>query len=418
MHRRRRLLGSTALVGAGVLLAGAVPAVLLAGAAPAERVRSMQVKLSGFTEFEVLGATKDTLSGGRNRNYTFQMMNEVHIETVATTNSGIIYGSYLEIAVGSNGSRNQNANAFVDEVNLFFTGDFGRVSLGQQDGAEDVMFVGAEDAQSGTGGIDGDTRNLAMVISVQNTGDATKATYFTPRVAGFQLGASFTPDTGDNLGIKNDANIDNSLGVGSNWIGTFGAARLVLSAVGIVGNGESRGFSNRSFGNVADYSVGGLLGFGGLSFGATWGQLTDGLAFTKDNNFPESLQGLVHQPRSSVHARTRERQPRLLAQLARRPRQSERLRGQWRLRFVAGGDAQGGRFLQHQRSGRGQFRPDQLEADVVGRSGNPDQLLRSSPSLRATRWSAVQRQNRRAGSGESRQLCVRLPTPLPKPPLP
>ena len=321
MRYNRPLLGSTALVSLGMLLAGAAPAVLLAGAAPADRVRPMQVKLSGFTEFEVLGATKDTLSGGRNRNYTFQMMDEVHIETVATTNSGIIYGSYLEIAVGSNGSRNQNANAFVDEVNLFFTGDFGRVGLGQQDGAEDVMFVGAEDAQSGTGGIDGDTRNLATVISVQNTGDATKANYFTPRVAGFQLGASFTPDTGDNLGIKNDANVENSLGVGSNWVGAFGDARLVLSAVGIVGNGESRGFSNGSLGNVADYSVGGLLGFGGLSFGATWGQLTDGLAFTKDNNLPRSLQGLVHQPRSPVHVRTRERQPRLLAQLARRPEQ-------------------------------------------------------------------------------------------------
>ena len=58
------------------------------------------------------------------------------------------------------------------------------------------MFVGGEDAQAGTGGIDGDTTNLDH--PVPDTGDDAKATYFTPRIAGFQLGASFTPDYEDN----------------------------------------------------------------------------------------------------------------------------------------------------------------------------------------------------------------------------
>ena len=54
------------------------------------------------------------------------------------------------------------------------------------------MFVGPE-AQAGTGGLDGDAPNLGL-IEMSDTDDAAKITYFTPRVAGFQLGASFTPD--------------------------------------------------------------------------------------------------------------------------------------------------------------------------------------------------------------------------------
>ena len=87
------------------------------------------------------------------------------------------------------------------------------------------MFLGGEDAQSGTGGIDGDTANLGSIINVQNTDDATKATYYTPRLAGFQLGASYVPDTGDDGG-RDGAGFDeafkNVVGVGVNWVGEFG----------------------------------------------------------------------------------------------------------------------------------------------------------------------------------------------------
>ncbi len=175
----------------------------------------------------------------------------------------------------------QGANVTVDEVNLFFSGNFGRVELGQQDGAEDVMFVGAEDAQSGTGGIDGDTSNLATIINIQNTGDATKATYFTPRIAGFQLGASFTPDTSDDSGIKNNSGQQNAIGIGGNWVGAFGGIDLTLSAVGISSDGESRPGAGDKVGDVKDFSVGGVLGLGGLSFGATYGRLMDGIGATK-----------------------------------------------------------------------------------------------------------------------------------------
>ena len=140
------------------------------------------MSLGGFTEFGVSAASRDTLADGPNRNYLFYMDNEVFINANGATASGILYGSKAELEAGSGNGNTEDA--FVDEVGLYFSGNFGRVELGQEDGAEDVMFVGGEDAQAGTGGIDGDTANVTT-FDITDTGDSNKATYFSPRVAGF-----------------------------------------------------------------------------------------------------------------------------------------------------------------------------------------------------------------------------------------
>jgi outer membrane protein OmpU len=266
MHHRL-LMGSTALVSAGLLFGGAAPAQA-----------EIEVVLGGYTEFGALGATDETLQNNdSDRGYTFFMDNEVHIEATGVSDTGLTYGSYVEIEIGSGnspslqGDNDTAGEVFVDEVNLFFSGGFGRIELGRQDGPEDVMLTGGEDAQAGTGGVDGDTANLASVIDL-NLGDVTKAMYFTPRVGGFQLGAGYTPDTGDDGGRDGpgfDGGHVNTLEGGANWVGAFGGMDLSLSAVGVWGDEEDDNDER------LDYAVGGLLGVGGLSFGATWGQKTD-----------------------------------------------------------------------------------------------------------------------------------------------
>ena len=273
MHHRL-LLGSTALVSAGLLFGGAASA------------QEIEVTLSGYTEFGAQVAQDETLQNGDgDRGYTFFMDNELHIEATGVSDGGLTYGSYLEMEAGSGNApafqddprNNDNAGeVFVDEVNLFFSGGFGRIELGRQDGPEDVMLVGGEDAQSGTGGVDGDTANLASIIDL-NLGDVTKAMYFTPRIGGFQLGAGYTPDTGDDGGRDGEGRGDfdnghyNVFEGGVNWVGPFeGGIDLTLSAVAVYGDAEDDDFDER-----LDYAVGGLIGLGGLSFGATWGQRTD-----------------------------------------------------------------------------------------------------------------------------------------------
>jgi outer membrane protein OmpU len=268
MHHRL-LLGSTALVGAGILFTSA---------ASAQEVGGIEVVLGGFTEFGVNAATHDTLDNdGHNRGYAFYMDNEVILTATGVTDGGIRYGSKVEVEVGSDLDTGPNAVS-VDEVGLFFSGNFGRVELGREDGAEDVMFVGAEDAQAGTGGIDGDTQNLGQV-QFPDMSDDIKATYFTPRIAGFQLGASFAPDGDDNengLGSNRFLGGDarkNMVGGGVNWVGVLGPVDLTLSAVGMYADVKGGDAAQGAAGFRDDQkagALGALLGFGGLSFGVSY----------------------------------------------------------------------------------------------------------------------------------------------------
>ena len=275
---QRLLLGSTALVGAGILFAGTAPAQ-----AQAQGQSPIKVILGGYTEFGGQAATDETLQSDPDQGYSFYMDNEVHITAEAVTSGGLTYGSYLEMEAGSGDApalqaSDDGGNVSVDEVNLFFSGGFGRAELGRQDGVEDVMFVGAEDAQSGTGGIDGDTANLPSVYHL-SWGDQTKATYFTPRIGGFQLGANYMPDASDTGGRDTDG-FGDAFALGANWVGAFSGVDLTLSAVAFYANNNGGVVINPQTGGVTnddakDYAVGGLLGLGGLSFGATFGQRTD-----------------------------------------------------------------------------------------------------------------------------------------------
>jgi outer membrane protein OmpU len=272
MHHKL-LLGSTALVGAGMLFASA------ASAQEAE-VGGIEVVLGGYTEFGLTAATHDTLGNQRqNQNYSFFMDNEVILTANGVTDGGIRYGSKVEIEVGGGGDAGSPNGISIDEVGLFFSGNFGRVELGRDDGAEDLIFVGAEDAQAGTGGIDGDTANLGQ-IQFPDMGDTIKATYFTPRIAGFQLGASFAPDGDDNTNGRGstafnagDNNRKNMVGGGANWVGVLGPVDLTLSAVGMfadVKGGDAVQAANGFRDDEKAWALGGLLGFGGLSFGVSF----------------------------------------------------------------------------------------------------------------------------------------------------
>jgi hypothetical protein len=272
--QHKRLLGSTALVSASLLMSG--------GALAQEemRVGGMEVVLGGYTEFGVQAGDKNTITnGGHDRSYTFYMDNEVFISANGATESGILYGSHLEIEVASGGIGgsvdSNNADVTTDEAGLYFSGNFGRVELGREDGAEDVMYVGGEDAQAGTGGIDGDIPNITAV-QFADTGDSAKATYFTPRLAGFQLGASFIPDFEDNGGenqFQGGGNEgENGVGGGVNWVGALGALDLTLSAVALWADCESNCTNQTVQGGRSDdelsWAGGALLGFGGFTLGA------------------------------------------------------------------------------------------------------------------------------------------------------
>jgi predicted porin len=117
-------------------------------------------------------------------------------------------------------------------------------------------------------------------------------TYYTPRVVGFQLGASFTPDYEDNGGenqFQGGEEGENGLGGGVNWVGTLGPVDLTLSAVGIWADCESNCSAAHNLGQgfndeQKSWAVGGLLGFGGFTSGAGYKRQDDFAPEFQDND--------------------------------------------------------------------------------------------------------------------------------------
>ena len=285
--QHKLLLGSTALVSAGFIMSGSV-------LAQETRVGGIEVVLGGYTEFLVQAGTRNTVNNGSfggDRGYTFGMDNEVHFEANGSTDRGVLYGSKVWVDFGSGGLGGSSFSTSTDEAALFFSGNFGRFELGLEDGAEDVMFVGGPEAQAGTGGLDGDAPNLGL-IEFTDTGDAAKITYFTPRVAGFQLGGSFTPDFEESRPAEDrfqNSNNEGENGVsgGLNWVGALGPLDLTVSGTLLWADCESKcsapGTNEQDFDdNMFGWGAGALLGFGGFTLGA---------GYSRSDSFFQAAQG-------------------------------------------------------------------------------------------------------------------------------
>jgi outer membrane protein OmpU len=255
------------------------------------RVGGLEVVLGGTTKFGVQAGTDNTISGENDRGYTFFMDNELRVEANGATETDIRYGSMIVLEVGTGGLDGDPEVTEIDDASLFFSGVFGRFEFGRRDGAEQLMLLGGEDAQAGTGGLDGDIPNVNF-FEFENTDIAAKSTYFTPRIAGLQLGASFTPDYedgGEDQFQGEDLEGENGVSPGINWVGTLGPLDLTLSAVGLFaqcesncenGEDDGEGFQDEQ----KSWAVGAFLGFGEFTLGATYNRQDDFAPETQDNH--------------------------------------------------------------------------------------------------------------------------------------
>ena len=257
MDTKKVLLGSTAIVGAGILLANPAHA-------------QIEVTLAGYTEFGVVAAENDAINPGLgDRGYDFFMDNEVFVRAQGVDDAtGITYGTRLEIEVGTDVGGAGTGEVSADEVMLFFSSGFGRVELGREDGAADVMMLDAASVAAGTGGIDGDLPINLTGENIFDSGDAEKITYFTPRVAGFQVGASYNPDSGEDAedDAVDDIDAEDVIEAGVNFVGEFAGLD-----VGVAGVGTFAEFEDEDLDEITSFAFGGTVGFAGLNFGAAFG---------------------------------------------------------------------------------------------------------------------------------------------------
>jgi hypothetical protein len=168
---------------------------------------------------------------------------ELQLEVSGSADNGLNYGFKIEI------NANTTDEAVADEVRLQLYGRWGTLQYGDEDGADNVMNYGGETLLGGAGGFDGDHNDYlfrggwavegyvsssnapAFPLLAGDSGDATKISYYTPRIGGFQVGASYTPTFNSGDAFKADTIIEDHYGIGLNFDRSFGNFRARASAV-------------------------------------------------------------------------------------------------------------------------------------------------------------------------------------------
>ncbi|MDX6750833.1 porin [Geminicoccaceae bacterium 1502E] len=267
MSMKRILLGTTALLGSGLLAAGS------ASAAEVKAGGAFDLTISGFARFLANAGDYQARTGlakGSN-GLDFSNDTEVNILGKATDEStGIEYGFRIEFEADTNETAN------TDETWLFISGQFGEFRFGDEDGASDNMALGAQTIAVGTGGIDGTLVDQGAVVKLSDSSDSTKLIYYSPKFAGFQLGVDYTPHSSNNNGRQGAGSgvanlmtgeVKDWFSAGLAWTGDLGPAGVKASVTGMYGTDES---GDRD-GDTRGVSAGAVVDIYGFSVAGAWG---------------------------------------------------------------------------------------------------------------------------------------------------
>lgn len=271
---KKTLLSSSAIAGAALL---AAPVATPAFAGTAEVGDNFTVTISGGYRFSVLVYEQDVRPRGNGQGYRF-LSDEAEIKFAAggVADNGLEYGFEIEVQTQTDDGNN------ADETWAYLRGNWGEINIGDQDDAADRMAIGGEDAMPGRGGYDGAVGD-AFNFSGQNfftangatfTGDATKITYFTPRFFGFQLGASWTPDSNSDGGAGGNSDADagaiDVASAGLNFAEDFNGFGVIVAGT-VVYSEKNEVAGGIDAGERWQYQAGALFSYAGFQLGAAYG---------------------------------------------------------------------------------------------------------------------------------------------------
>lgn len=227
------------------------------------------VSVGGFANFQAgfFDGDQANETGRDFRNET-----EVHVKADFKADNGLEYGAQIEI---ESVSGNATSSLRYDEANLYIQGTWGRVEAGDQDGVVYQMSVYAPTV--GYGQLDGDA-SYFLANAQDNTTypffidlqDNTKVSYFSPRIAGFQLGASYTPEAGSQGDHVVQAERDNAssdvLEAVLNYSGEFGGVTVEGSASVLSADASGLTTDGANY-DYTSWQAGLRLGYAGFQLG-------------------------------------------------------------------------------------------------------------------------------------------------------
>ena len=193
------------------LLTSAAVCGLVLAASPAHAQVSLDI--GGYFKGYGFYTDQDDNSAAEDREFDIIRNTEVHLTGETTLDNGLTVGIHFEMEADASGP---DDSFDVQESYAYFSGGWGRVNFGAEDGAAYLLQVSAPSADSNidgirqyvnpvnynvlTGGIItvGAVNGLGGIDYDQDpTGYSDKLTYLSPILNGFQFGLSYTPDIGD-----------------------------------------------------------------------------------------------------------------------------------------------------------------------------------------------------------------------------
>lgn len=259
---KRSLLATSAMA----LALCAVPA---AQSHAAERI---QISVGGFMEQWFGFATNNDNTDATH--FDVQSDSEIIFEGSTTLDNGIQFGVVVELEANNSGDQ-------IDQSYLWMEAPFGRIEIGDADNAAALMHYTAPDV--GIGLNDGDQFNWV----VNGTGSAgttfistflyvtedasTKITYFTPRIAGFQLGVSYAPElTQDRNAMPTNINYENGFWGGLNYVRSFNDVSVAIAVGGTYIGQEPNNATAPGAEDLWGVSTGFNIGYAGFTLGGSF----------------------------------------------------------------------------------------------------------------------------------------------------
>jgi len=274
---KKILLGTTAIAAAA----------LYAQSAQAQ----ITVSLGGYTEF--FGAYYDDDVPGRTSR-EFQLETEVVVRADGKADNGLLYGAKVELQ-----NTTTSASVATDEASIYLSGTWGRIELGDFDGAADTLaiyapLVGIEQldgdaydfldvttpvAAGATAGTRFGAQPFFGLVKAPDSGDSTKIMYLTPRFAGVQAGVSYATQNGSEaqnvVALKSTTpGYKDFWEFGANYTGSFAGFSVAAGATGSMAYGEDRQFPPFTTAAGATqledffaWQAGAQLGYAGFKFG-------------------------------------------------------------------------------------------------------------------------------------------------------
>lgn len=212
---------------------------------------------------------------------------EVHLTGETTLDNGLTVGAHIEAEADRTVAANNGFD--IDESYAYFAGGWGRVNLGNEDGANYLLQVAAPSADSNIDGVRqfiqpvnynvlaNTGANTAVQFDYANdfTTETDKFTYLTPNVQGLQAGLSYTPDVQSGVanalqGVNRDGigNYNDAWEVAARYEGDFDKLGVNLGAGYTTANKATGAGGNRE--DLDEWNIGADFDWGPFGLGAVY----------------------------------------------------------------------------------------------------------------------------------------------------